>query len=75
MKKVRLTLVHERLEITCEFGPTKCTSSAYYISALRGCCAKKFLHVQEIDQSYVAHTPTGTEVPPPKKKTKFNREH
>ena len=35
----------------------------YYISALRGCCAMKFLHALEIDQGYLAHTPTGTGVP------------
>jgi len=32
------------------------------ISALRGCCALKFLHALEIDQGYLAHTQTGTEV-------------
>ena len=30
-----------------------------YISALRGCCPLKFLHALEIDQDYLAHTPTG----------------
>ena len=39
------------------------------ISALKGCCALKFLHALESDQGYLAHTPTGTGVsPPPKKK-------
>ena len=38
-----------------------------YISALRGCCAMKFLHVRDMDQGYLAHTPTGTGVPPKKK--------
>ena len=37
--------------------------SGDYISALRGCCALKFLYALEIDQCYVAHTPTGTGVP------------
>jgi len=37
-----------------------------YISALRGCCALKFLHALQIDQDYLAHTPTGTGVPPQK---------
>ena len=37
--------------------------SGDYISALRGCCALKFLHVVEIHQGYLAHTPTGTGVP------------
>ena len=43
----------------CEFGPTKMHFLAYYISALRGCCALKFLHGLEIDQDYLGHTPTG----------------
>jgi len=37
-----------------------------YISALRGCCTVKFLYALEIDQRYLAHTPTGTGVPPKK---------
>ena len=37
--------------------------SGAYISALRGCCAMKFLYALEIDQGYLAHTPTGTGVP------------
>ena len=43
--------------------PLKCTFLGYYISALRGCCALKFLHAVEIDQRYLAHTPSGTGVP------------
>jgi len=31
---------------------------------IRGCCAMKFLYALEIDQGYLAHTPTGTGVPP-----------
>jgi len=42
-----------------------------HISALGGCCALKFLHALEIDLGYLAHTPTGTGVPP---KKNFNRE-
>jgi len=38
--------------------------SGDYISALRVCCAMKFLYALEIDQRYLAHTPTGTGVPP-----------
>jgi len=41
-----------------------------YISALRGCWALKILHALENDQGYLgylAHTPTGTGVPPKKK--------
>jgi len=45
--------------------PLKCTFWGYYISALRGCCALKFLHALEVDQGYLAHTPSGTGVPPP----------
>jgi len=45
--------------------------SGDYISALRGCCAMKFLHALEIDQGYLAHTPTGTGVP----LKNFNREN
>ena len=40
---------------------------------LRECCAKKFLHKLEIDQALIAHTRSGTGVPPPKKN--FNREN
>ena len=36
---------------------------AYYISALRGCCAMKFLHALDIDQDYLAHTPIGAGSP------------
>ena len=43
-----------------------------YISALRGCCVVKFLQTLEIDQGYLAHTPSETGVPP---KKKFNREN
>jgi len=46
--------------------------SGDYISALRGCYALKFLHALEIDQGYLAHTPTGLGVPP---KKNFNREN
>jgi len=37
--------------------------SGDYISALRGCCAIKFLYALEIDQGNLAHTPIGTGVP------------
>ena len=40
--------------------------SGNYISALRGCCAKKFLYALEIEKGYLAHTPTGMGVPPKK---------
>ena len=41
--------------------------SGHNISALKGCCALKFLHALESDQGYLAHTRTGTGVPPQKK--------
>jgi len=44
---------------------------AYYISALRGCCALKFLHALEIDQALLAHSPSGAGVTP----KNFNREN
>ena len=58
-------------DLYVRLDPLKCTFWGYYISALRGCCALKFLHALEIDPGYPAHTPTGTGVPP----KKFNREH
>ena len=45
--------------------------SGDYISALRGCCALKFLHTLEIHQGLLAHAPSGTGVLP----TNFNREN
>ena len=39
--------------------------------ALRGCCVLKFLHTLEIDQSNLAHTPTGTPKKSNRKKLKF----
>jgi len=36
--------------------------SGNYISALRGCYAMK-LYVLEVDEGYLAHTPTGMGVP------------
>ena len=52
-------------DLDVRLDPLKCTFWGYYISAL------KFLHALEIDQGYLAHTPTGTGVPP----KNFNREH
>jgi len=40
--------------------------SGNYISALRACCAMKFLYALQIDKCYLARTPTGTGVPPKK---------
>ena len=51
--------------------PLKCTSMGDYISALRVCFDLKFLHALEIDQILLAHTPTGTGIPP----KKFNHEN
>ena len=38
--------------------------SGDYISALKGCCALKFLHALDIDQALVAHTQRRTGIPP-----------
>jgi len=47
--------------------------SGDYISALRGCCALKFLHTLEIGQGLLARTRRGTGVlPPPQKKNREN---
>jgi len=51
--------------------PLKRTSLGYYISALRGCCALKFLHALQIGQALLGHTGTGRGVAP----KKFNREN
>jgi len=45
--------------------------SGDYISALRGCCALKFLHTLEIDKGLLAHTREGRG-PPPQKKNREN---
>jgi len=58
-------------DLDVSLDPIKCTFWACYISALRGCCALKFLHPLQIDQGYLMHTPTGTEVSP----KNFNREN
>jgi len=50
-------------DLEVRLDPLKCTIWGYYILALRGCCALKFLHALEIDQGYLVHTPTGTGVP------------
>ena len=46
--------------------------SGDYISALRGCCALKFLHTLEIGKGLLAHTRRGTGVTP-QKTLKFTR--
>ena len=43
-----------------------------YISALRGCCAPKFLHTIEIDQGLLSHSPEGGRGPPPQRKNREN---
>ena len=53
--------------LTCILTHPSGHFSVNYISALRGCCALKFLHALEIDQGHLAHTPTWTGVPPQKK--------
>ena len=52
-------------DLDMSLDPLKCTYLGYYISALRGCCALKFLHVLQIDQSLLAHI--GTSRGSPKK--------
>ena len=51
--------------------PLKRTFWGYSISALRGCCALKFLHALQIDQALLAHIGTGMGPPPKKKSLKF----
>ena len=48
-------------ELHVSLDPLKCTFLGDYISAHR---ALIFLHALEIDQALLAHTPTGTGVPP-----------
>jgi len=48
-------MVHYFKRFSYEIGPPKMHFLGYYISALRGCCALKFLHALEIDQGYLAH--------------------
>jgi len=43
--------------------PPKAHFSEDHISAPRGCCAPKFLHVLENDQVLLAHPPPGTAAP------------
>jgi len=52
------------LELHVSLDPLKCTFWGVYMSAHKGCCALIFLHALEIDQALLAHTPTGTGVPP-----------
>ena len=59
------------LEFHVSLDPLKCTCLADYISAHSDL---KILQALEIDQGYLAHTPIGTGVPPPKKKN-FNPEN
>jgi len=44
-------------ELYVSLDPPKLHSLGDYISALRGCWPLKFLHVLEIDQGLLAHTP------------------
>jgi len=53
-------------DLDVSLDPLKCTYLGYYISALKGCCALKFLHALEIDQALVAYTQRRTGVPPQK---------
>ena len=58
-------------ELVVRNEPLKCTFLANYISAIRGCCALKFLHALQIGQALLAHIRTGRDVPP----KKFNPEN
>ena len=57
-KKVRWTLAHKLQICWCEFGPIKMHFMGYYISAIRECCALKFLNALHIDLALLAHTRT-----------------
>jgi len=46
-------------DLAVSLDPLKCTFWGYYISAISGCCALKFLHALHIDQPLLAHTRTG----------------
>jgi len=71
-KETRWTLVHKLKSYWREYWPTEVPfHSGDCISALRECCALIFFHALEIDQGYLAYTPTGTGVPP----KNFNREN
>jgi len=50
-------------DLDVELNPPKGHFLEDHISAPRGCCAPKFLHVLENDQFLLAHPPTGTEAP------------
>ena len=54
-KKTRWTLVHKQQRSSGAYWATQMVFSEDYISALRGCCPFKFLHVLEIDPGYLAH--------------------
>ena len=52
------------LELHASFKPLKCTFWDTISRPLGGCCALKFLqHALEIDETLLAHTPTGAGVP------------
>jgi len=50
-------------DLDVESYPPKVHFSEDHISAARGCCAPKFLHVLENDQVLLAHPPSGTGAP------------
>jgi len=50
-------------DLNVESYPPKAHFSEKHISAPRGCCTPKFLHVLENDQVLLAHPPTGTGAP------------
>jgi len=50
-------------DLDVELYPPKAHISEEHISAPRGCCAPKFLHVLENHQVLLAHPPPGTAAP------------
>jgi len=58
-KKTWWTLVHKQHRSSGAYWRTQMVFSGGYISALKGCCPFKFLHVLEIDPGYLAHPHRG----------------
>jgi len=56
-KKVWWTLVHYPQRFRSAIIPTKSTLSEDHISAPRGCCTSKFLHMPQNGQVFLAHIP------------------
>jgi len=50
-------------DLDVELYPPKTNYLKDHISAIRGCCATKFLHALENNQLLLAHSPPGTGAP------------